>query len=302
MEPSDGELVLAAQAGDAESLTALLMRHRAAMHAVAVAMLGPGPDVEDVVQDASLVALTGIGRIRDPSLARSWLTGTTRNLARARIRRREPLPADLTHLPAPDDLDRRIEEAALRDWVWEAMGGLSEPLHDVVVLRYFSEAASYDTIAATLGIPVGTVRSRLYDARRALVARLRALDTAAADDHSRVTREREEQFTAIVDEYNLGQEPALLAGALADGARLTAAGTDAVFVGPTAIARSLAEDLEAGVQLTLLRVVAGVGLTVVEGIFRNPTESPDHCPPLTTQIYRHRGEEIVSLHLTYSSG
>ena len=77
----------------------------------------------------------------------------------------------------PTDLDRRIEEAALRDWVWEAIGGLSEPLHDVVVLRYFSTIRGYDAIAAALGIPMGTVRSRLHDARAALVARLR--DTRA---------------------------------------------------------------------------------------------------------------------------
>ena len=141
------------------------------------------------------------------SLARAWLTGTTRNLARARLRRREPLPTDLADMPSADDLERRIEEAALRDWVWEAIGGLSEPLHDVVVLRYFSMAASYDAIAAALGIPVGTVRSRLHDARAALVSRLRELELAAADDHSRcdasaraaVRRDRRRSTTAATN-------------------------------------------------------------------------------------------------------
>ena len=80
------------------------------------------------------------------------------------------------------------------------------------------------------------------------------------------------------------------------------AGSDEVFVGRAAITRSLADDLETGVRLSLLRVVAGAGLTVVEGAFHNPADAPDHCPPLTTQVYRHRGEEIVSLHLAYSSG
>lgn len=302
MEPSDGELVLAAQAGDAQSLAVLLMRHRAAMHAVATAVMAAGPDVEDVVQDASLVAIADVGRIRDPSLARAWLTGITRNLARARLRRREPFLMDLTDIPSAEDLERRLEEAALRDWVWEAIGGLSEPLHDVVVLRYFSSARSYGAIAAALGVPVGTVRSRLHDARAALVARLRALELAAADDHSRVSQARELLFAAIVEEYNGGYEPALLVNALAEGARLTVATSAEVFVGPAAIIRSLAEDLEAGVRLRLLRVVAGAGLTVVEGAFQNPADAPDHCPPFTTQIYRHRGEEIVSLHLAYSSG
>lgn len=302
MEPSDGDLVLAAQAGDAQSLAVLLMRHRAAMYAVATAVLGSGPDVEDVVQDASLVAITDIGKIRDPSLARAWLTGTTRNMARARLRRRDPLPADLAHIPSPDDLERRIEQTALRDWVWGAIGQLSEPLHDVVVLRYFSAAASYNAIADTLGIPTGTVRSRLHDARAALVSRLHELELAAADDHSRVTQAREELFAAIVNDYNSGNEPAVMTSALAKGAQLTADGMDEPIVGNIHIARSLEPDFEDGVRLRLLRVVAGRGLTVVEGAFHNPETAPDHCPPLTTQVYRHRGEEIVSLHLAYPSG
>ena len=128
MEPSDGELVLAAQAGDAQSLAVLLMRHRAAMHAVASAVMGAGPDVEDVVQDASLVAITDVGRIRDPSLARAWLTGTTRNLARARLRCRDAVPTHLAELPSVDVLERRIEEAALRDSDCDAIAGC-EPRH-----------------------------------------------------------------------------------------------------------------------------------------------------------------------------
>lgn len=300
MEPSDGELVLAARAGDAQSLAVLLMRHRAAMHAVAAAVLGAGPEIDDVVQDASLVAVTDLGKIRDPSLARAWLTGITRNLARARLRRPEALPMDLSEIPAVGNPERAIEEAELRDWVWDAIGGLTEPLHDVVVLRYFSRASSYDAIAAALAVPVGTVRSRLHDARAALMARLHELESTAADDHLRVTHAREGLFAAIVDEYNSGDEPRLLAGALSSRARLTVGSGDAPIVGPAAITRSLAVDIEAGVRLQLLRVVTGVGLTVVEGAFVNPSAAPDHCPPFTTQVYRHRGDQIVSLHLAYS--
>lgn len=300
MEPPDAGLVLAARDGDTQSLAVLLMRHRAAMHAVAASVLGAGPEVEDVVQDASLVAITDLGRIRDPSSARAWLTGICRNQARARLRRRDPLPADLDGLPADDCPERRIEEAALRDWVWEAIGGLSEPLHDVVVLRYFSADPRYEAIAAALGIPVGTVRSRLHDARADLVARLRELEFAAADDHASVTRARERLFAAIVQQYNGGNEPDLLGSELAEGARLTVAGSDERIVGRAAIVRSLAEDLAAGIRLTLLRVVAGAGLTVVEGAFQNPADAPDHCPPFTTQVYRHRGGQIVGMYLAYS--
>lgn len=302
MEPSDQELVLGAQSGDTGSLATLLTRHRAAMHAVAASVLGAGPEVEDVVQDASLVAITDIGRIRDPARARAWLTGTTRNLALGRIRRPAPRPIAHLDVPAVDDLERRLEETALRDWVWLAIGGLSEPLWAVVVLRYFSAARTYQAIAEALDIPVGTVRSRLHDARAALAPRLRQLDLSAGDDYVRSDRVREELFAAIVDEYNAGDQLGLLGDLLAREARLTVAAGEEAIVGRTAITRSLSEDLEAGIHLRLLRIVPGTDLTVVEGAFQNPPDLPDHCPPFTTQVYRHRGEEIVGVHLAYSSG
>ena len=302
MEPSDRELVLCARAGDAQSMAVLLMRHRAAMHAVAASVLGAGPAVDDVVQDASLVALTDLGRIRDPALARAWLTGVTRNLARARIRRPDPSPADLSGMPTvADDPARRLEEAAMRDWVWEAIGGLSQPLQDVVVLRYFSMAATYDAIATVLGVPIGTVRSRLHDARRVLGARLRELESAAVEDHSQATHAREQQFAAIVDEYNSGNDLSLLSSMLAMGARLTTAASDHVIVGRAAIVRGLGEDIEAGVRLRLLRVITSSRITVVEGAFENPSDEPEHCPAFTTQVYSHHGDQVDSVHLAYSS-
>jgi len=109
-------------------------------------------------------------------------------------------------------------------------------------------------------------------------------------------------FSAIVAEYNHGTQPTLLASTLAHDARLTVTGSYEQLVGPAAIARGLSADIEAGVRLSLLRVVASTELTVVEGAFCNPADAPYHCPPFTTQIYRHRGEEVTSLHLVYSVG
>ncbi len=57
----DAALTLAAQAGDVASLGLLLERHRAGMRAVAVSVLGPGSDVDDVMQDAALAALRRVG-------------------------------------------------------------------------------------------------------------------------------------------------------------------------------------------------------------------------------------------------
>ena len=58
MDPSDVELVRSAQSGAVSSLGLLLARHQAGMRAVALSILGYGPDAEDAVQDASMTALS----------------------------------------------------------------------------------------------------------------------------------------------------------------------------------------------------------------------------------------------------
>lgn len=125
-ELSDAELTRAAQAGDAAALGVLLARHEAGMRAVALGVLGHGPDADDAVQDAMLVALSRIGDVRDPASVGAWLRMIVRNACRNTVRsnasRRslgelEPVSAD-----SPE---RVLEGHALRDWLWHAIDELT---------------------------------------------------------------------------------------------------------------------------------------------------------------------------------
>ncbi|MGH2371439.1 MAG: dihydropteroate synthase, partial [Chloroflexota bacterium] len=105
--PTDVELVVAAQAGDPGSLAVLLERHRAGMHAVALSILGYGPDAEDALQDAVVVALRRIGELRDAAAAGPWLHAIVRNACRMRLRathahRAEPLGDPVPLLPSAE--------------------------------------------------------------------------------------------------------------------------------------------------------------------------------------------------------
>jgi len=179
------------------------------------------------------------------------------------------------------------------------LNALSEPLQHVVLLRYFSSARSYESIAQALGVPVGTVRSRLSNARRNLAAQLDDLASSASPDHGVLQRDRTALFAGITEQYNNGAELALLKTALLPDARLTAAGTPDVILGRDTIVRDISQDIAAGVRLRPLNVIAGDNLTIVEGAFTNPADDPDHCPPLTTQVFAHSGAKIAALHLHY---
>ena len=162
--PTDTELVAAARSGDVAGFGVLIERHRARMLAVAVSLLGWNPGTEDVVQDASIIAMRRLDQLRDPAAAGPWLMAITRNAARMRLRTPDrETPVDLLTLerahpgPSPEEI---LDGHAFRDWVWSAVNELSEPLQVPLLLRYFTPATSYEQMAAVCDVPVRTVRSR----------------------------------------------------------------------------------------------------------------------------------------------
>jgi RNA polymerase sigma factor (sigma-70 family) len=126
---ADVELVRSAQSGEVGGLGLLLARHRGPMYAVALSILGPGSDAEDVVQDACLTALRRIGDVRDPEAVGSWLRALVRNGCRMRLRARTAVPvADvqvLARLPTEPDPAELLERSVSRDWLWAALEKLS---------------------------------------------------------------------------------------------------------------------------------------------------------------------------------
>jgi RNA polymerase sigma factor (sigma-70 family) len=189
---SDSELTRAAQAGDVGSLGVLLARHEAGMRAVAMGVLGYGPDTDDVVQDAALVAVSRIKDVRNPAAVGAWLRTVVRNECRMRLRARrgvelsgEVISALRSDDPMPEEvLDRHL----LQDWVWHAIEELSPPLRVVAMLRYFSDVSSYEQIAGVCALPIGTVRSRLSQARVKLTG---ALSATAEQSHENASAKLE---------------------------------------------------------------------------------------------------------------
>jgi RNA polymerase sigma-70 factor (ECF subfamily) len=145
-------------------------------------------------------------------------------------------------------------------------------------------------------VPVGTVRSRLSQARAVLARALTATAAAAHEDFARRTEagwqeahatlaaaERGEFHKVVRDRYS--PEAALLSG----GHRL--GGTDFMLAGMEC-------DLAAGVRQRPLHVVAGRSLVVWEMELINPPDDPDHCPPGVAWIMTLDGGRIgrLSLH------
>lgn len=293
---SDRELVRAALAGDATCLGLVLERYRADMRAVAISVLGYGPAAEDAVQDAMLTALRSLGSLRDPDAVGGWLRAITRNACRMQLRAARPtLPLDFD-LAGAETAEQVLDRHALRDWVWHAIGQLSEPLQVVVLLRHFGPMHSYAQIAAICGVPVGTVRSRLAEARRQLSRLL--LDEADTEhgDASVLARRRgdglRELLRASVD-GGLDRAVADLTHAHIELSGWWGTVPDARWL-LTFIMRSDAAD---GVRERVLDVTASLRFTIMECELISPPWDPTHCPPSVLWLVRMRQGWIDGIRL-----
>lgn len=142
---------------------------------VAYSVLRHRQDAEDVAQEAFLRAHTRFAQLRDRERFRGWLVRMTFRLAldrrRSNLRRsaREIEMTMATPLPRPDEIALSTERAAR---LWEAIDALPEKLRLVTVLAAI-EGQSVAEVGRLVRAPEGTVKSRLFDARKLLAERLR---------------------------------------------------------------------------------------------------------------------------------
>jgi len=160
-------LVLRCQAGDEDALAELVERYQPRLHYYLRKMLAGAAAAEDAVQDVWYDVVRAMPRLVNPGAFRAWLYRIARDRAWRILRRRPPphLPIDEVDVAANGTTDDfTAEDAAI---VHTALDRLAPEQREVVVLR-FVEDMSYEEIARVAGCPLGTVRSRLHHAKRAL--------------------------------------------------------------------------------------------------------------------------------------
>lgn len=297
LTPEDQEsLVRLARAGDAASFGALVAAHEARARAVAVSVLGYGAGAEDAVQDGILTALTQLDELREPAAFGAWLRTIVRHHALAQVRRDRryaPLPQEEDALGVVDPPERLFEDATTRAWLWTALSTLTEPLRTVTLLRYFSSAQSYAAIAAVCGVPVGTVRSRLSQARVKLLEELKRAVVDAPDPTLRAQADaaRAAWFLAAVRTGELDR-------AVDDlwGAAMTAKGPAGQEWDRSALVAALRADVDHGVAQRVTNVQTAGDVQIWET--RMTSEDLDYCSaPAVLWLQRNAHGRVRTLRL-----
>jgi RNA polymerase sigma factor (sigma-70 family) len=175
MTASDNELWERAAGGDVDAFGALFVRHAPVVHAFCLRRTADPAAADDLTSIVFLEAWRLRAGVRiEPDAVRAWLLGVAVNSLRTHWRSRRRHAAALARLRVDraesDESDRaaeRLDAAARLRAARNALAGLRREERDVLTLIAWGEL-DYDGVAVALGIPVGTVRSRLSRARRRL--------------------------------------------------------------------------------------------------------------------------------------
>jgi RNA polymerase sigma-70 factor (ECF subfamily) len=164
---SDEELMAAVARGEERALATLVGRYAERLHAFLVRVTGSRDDADDLLQDTWIRVARGAPSFDTRRRARPWLYGVAANLARdlhrrrgVRLRAAHAVKQDATPEPVAF---RPIERIELR----ARLARLPERLREVLVLRFYDDLDEAE-MAEALGIPRGTVKSRLHGAIREL--------------------------------------------------------------------------------------------------------------------------------------
>jgi RNA polymerase sigma factor (sigma-70 family) len=169
----DAELVSRARAGERAAFATLIERHYPALLGSCRRALRDGDRARDAAQEAALIALLGLRRLREASSFGAWLIGIGLNVCRAMVRAPplEPLPPELAGVLDPSE---RAEAREFAGRVRGAISRLPQGQREAVTLFYLA-GLTHTEVAAELATRPGAVKTRLHKARASLRAPLNDL-------------------------------------------------------------------------------------------------------------------------------
>ena len=172
-EPNDRELVERYVGGDRVAFAILVRRHERRVYNLAYRMLGREEDARDATQDAFLSALRKLPSFRGDAAFTTWMHRVTVNACYdiLRKRKREPaleIPEGLAEQGVPHD---HAEQTTISIDVQRALLQVPQEFRAAIVLHDVHDLA-YEDVAEILGVPIGTVKSRIHRGRVALAKAL----------------------------------------------------------------------------------------------------------------------------------
>jgi len=181
VELHESELILKCKNGNVEAFEELVLKYQRQIYTVAYRFMGNHEDASDLAQEAFIKAYKSIDRFRGESSLKTWLYHIVANVCRDELRKRKK--GQVLSLDAPISTEEGEITRQTEDWtnapyliyeskeaqyfIQEAINQLTPEYKEVIILREI-QGFSYEEIAQHLGCSLGTIKSRLNRARKAM--------------------------------------------------------------------------------------------------------------------------------------
>jgi RNA polymerase sigma factor (sigma-70 family) len=295
------EKTVAALQGDTHAFGTSFQWYRPRLQAHAFRLCGNTPLAHDVVQETFLSAFLNYKSLRDASFFYPWLKKILTNHCYRQLQKQKNHSQPEDVIEKKDNLiqrsiEEKFEKTANNQLMYAALNQLSNELRSCVMLRYFTNFKSYESIAKILDIPVGTVRSRLAAARVKLFELSRLItdpEDKAMNESMKWSNYYTHLWKNLYDEYWARNEfidhmhPLL-------NIRFTSGKPGR---GRSIIAKMFEEDLAHGSQLKVHEVASSSDVTVIEGFNFNSPEFPEHCPASSVMVLFRNRQKVETCHI-----
>lgn len=164
------DLIRAAKRGDREAIVQLLREIENPLYRTAYYLLGNEQDALDITQEALLRVYTNIQNYREEAQFKTWAQRIVTNLCIDRFRKKREMVSIDEHelmLQSTQNVEEEILSSGLAEDIQNAIDKLPDHFRLVVVMRYIQDF-SYNEISESLDLPLNTVKSHLFRARKLL--------------------------------------------------------------------------------------------------------------------------------------
>jgi RNA polymerase sigma factor (sigma-70 family) len=299
------EWVKAAKAGEETAWNVLYQRYYPGLYAIALRMCGNIPETNDLVQDSFITAFLKLSHLKDTRTFGGWIkTILVRNCYRL-LHKNHLTKYQGNNFPESDslwehELEKKLDCLATQSRLYTVLTQLPETLRSTLLLRYFSSFQSYTEIASILSVPVGTVRSRLNEAKLKLAEKWHQPLNPCIN----ILKESDEwnsfYYETFSGMHHHDNYKNRFINHLDKNLQLILA-TGKSNTGSWRFEKMIVEDRKFGSWLTPANVMSCGNISIIEAKHFNSPEHPHHCPPKSVALlYRKKGEvSKMSLYLSW---
>jgi RNA polymerase sigma-70 factor (ECF subfamily) len=298
------DLAEAAKRRDTAAINVLFEYFMPALYARALRICGNTPLAQDVVQDTLIIAYQNLSKLREPAAIYSWLVKILLNTCYRQMNKDRYRQDKLAALPSESSIissvDAHLDSAADQQLLFQSMSHLSDELNSCILLRYFSDFTSYEDIAAILGIPVGTVRSRLAAAREKLIKKFQSRDDAG-DKYLHESRTwsayYKEIWKSLYDDGRVRDQFYHHLNPLLD-IRFTSGKRGQ---GRKILEYEISQDLVCGTRFEVEEVISSGSISIIQGTNLFTPDFPNRCAPQSVFVLFRKDAQVEQLHIYDSS-